>query len=62
MNLITGMAILLCKHQKPTRLLIDVKVTVKYPNQERAEKLMSYIDVQFSEEGNRSDISKNNYR
>jgi uncharacterized lipoprotein YehR (DUF1307 family) len=32
------------------QVIIDVKVTVKYPNRERAEKLMSYIDVQFSEE------------
>ena len=32
------------------QVTIDVKVTVKYPNKERAEKLMSYIDVQFSEE------------
>ncbi|MCU0472145.1 MAG: hypothetical protein MUC93_02100 [Bacteroidales bacterium] len=32
------------------QVVIDVKVTVKYPNRERAEKLMSYIDVQFTEE------------
>jgi hypothetical protein len=31
---------------------IDVKVTVDVPNRERAEKLLSYIDVQFSESGN----------
>lgn len=30
---------------------INVKVTVRYPNQEKAEKLLSYIDVQFSESG-----------
>lgn len=33
------------------RIIIDVKVTVEYPNREKAEKLLSYIDVQFSEEG-----------
>ncbi len=33
------------------KVIIHVKVTVKYPNQEKAEKLLSYIDVQFSEEG-----------
>jgi len=32
------------------QVVIDVKVTVKYPNRERAEKLMGYIDVQFLEE------------
>jgi hypothetical protein len=31
------------------QVVIDVKVTVKHPNQERAEKLLSYIDVKFSE-------------
>ena len=31
---------------------IDIKVTVRYPSRERAEKLLSYIDVQFSEDGN----------
>ncbi len=31
------------------QVVIDVKVTVKYPSRERAEKLLSYIDVQFSE-------------
>jgi hypothetical protein len=31
---------------------IDVKVTVDVPNRERAEKLLSYIDVQFSESDN----------
>ncbi len=34
------------------QVVIDVKVTVKYPNRERAEKLLNYIDVQFAEEGN----------
>ncbi len=33
------------------QVVIDVKVTVKYPNRERAEKLLSYIDVRFSQEG-----------
>jgi hypothetical protein len=32
---------------------IDVKVTVEMPNREKAEKLLSYIDVQFSEGENR---------
>ncbi len=30
-------------------VLIDVKVTVRYPSRERAERLLSYIDVQFTE-------------
>lgn len=34
------------------KVIIYVKVTVRYPNQERAERLLGYIDVQFSEEGN----------
>jgi hypothetical protein len=34
------------------RIVISVKATVKYPNQERAERFLSYINVQFSEEGN----------
>jgi len=34
------------------KVIINVKVTVRYPNQERAEKLLGYIDVQFSEEEN----------
>lgn len=34
------------------KVVIDVKVTLRYPNQERAEKLLSYIEVQFQEEGN----------
>ncbi|MDQ1297229.1 MAG: hypothetical protein QG611_1209, partial [Bacteroidota bacterium] len=32
------------------QVVIDVKVKVKYPNRERAEKLMNYIDVEFTEE------------
>jgi hypothetical protein len=31
------------------QVVIDVKVTVKYPNQERAEKLLGYITVEFNE-------------
>lgn len=31
------------------QVIIDVKVTVELPNREKAEKLISYIDVQFSE-------------
>ncbi len=31
------------------QVVIDVKVTVELPNKERAEKLLSYIDVRFSE-------------
>ena len=31
------------------QVVIDVKVTVRYPNKEKAEKLLSYIDVQFSD-------------
>jgi hypothetical protein len=34
------------------QIRIDVKVTVELPNHERAEKLLSYIDVQFSEGDN----------
>lgn len=33
------------------RITIDVKVTVELPSKERAERLLSYIDVKFSEEG-----------
>jgi hypothetical protein len=33
------------------QITIDVKVIVDLPNRERAEKLISYIDVQFSQEG-----------
>ncbi len=34
------------------QVVIDVKVTVEMPNKEKAEKLLSYIDVQFAENGN----------
>jgi hypothetical protein len=34
------------------QVVIDVKVTVKHPNRERAQKLLSYIDIQFAEGGN----------
>jgi hypothetical protein len=34
------------------QIQIDVKVTVDLPGRERAQKLISYIDVQFSESGN----------
>jgi hypothetical protein len=34
------------------QIVIDVKVTVELPNKEKAEKLISYIDVQFSESEN----------
>jgi hypothetical protein len=34
------------------QVVIDVKVTVRYPNQERAEKLLSYIEVEFGESEN----------
>jgi hypothetical protein len=34
------------------QVVIDVKVTLEFPNKERAEKLLSYIDVQFSEGDN----------
>lgn len=33
------------------QITIDVKVTVEYPNKERAQRLLDYIDVQFSEDG-----------
>jgi hypothetical protein len=33
------------------QITIDVKVTVELPSRDRAEKLLSYIDVQFSEDG-----------
>lgn len=33
------------------KVTIDVKVVVELPNKERAQKLISYIDVRFSEEG-----------
>ncbi|HPT21637.1 MAG TPA: hypothetical protein PLR88_06795, partial [Bacteroidales bacterium] len=35
------------------QVVIDVKVTVELPNREKAEKLLSYIDVQFAEGENR---------
>lgn len=31
------------------QVIIDVKVTVQLPNEEKAQKLLNYIDVQFSE-------------
>jgi hypothetical protein len=34
------------------QVVIDVKITVEYPNQEKAQKLLSYIDVNFDENGN----------
>ena len=34
------------------QIVIDVKITVELPNQEKAQKLISYIDVVFSESGN----------
>ena len=34
------------------QVVIDVKVTVEMPNREKAEKLLSYIDIQFSEGDN----------
>lgn len=34
------------------QVVIDVKITVELPNQEKAQKLISYIDVQFSESEN----------
>jgi hypothetical protein len=34
------------------QVVIDIKVTLRFPNQERSERLMSYIDVRFAEEGN----------
>jgi len=35
------------------QVIIDVKVTLKFPNRERAEKLLSYIEVEFTEEPDR---------
>jgi hypothetical protein len=35
------------------QVVIDVKVTVELPNKDRAEKLLSYIDVRFEEGENR---------
>ena len=34
------------------QVVIEVKVTVEMPNREKAEKLLSYIDIQFSEGDN----------
>ena len=34
------------------QIVIDVKVSVELPNREKAEKLLGYIDVQFTEDGN----------
>jgi hypothetical protein len=34
------------------KIKIDVIITVKHSNEERAEKLLSYLDVKFSESGN----------
>ena len=34
------------------QIIIDVKVTVEMPNKEKAQKLLDYIDVQFSEGSN----------
>ncbi len=34
------------------KIVIDVKIIVELPNKERAEKLLNYIDVQFSEAEN----------
>ena len=34
------------------QIVIDVKVTVELPNREKAEKLINYIDVQFSDNDN----------
>jgi hypothetical protein len=33
------------------QITVDVKVTIEYPDRTRAQRLMNYIDVQFSEEG-----------
>jgi len=35
------------------QVTIDVKVSVELPNRERAEKLLSYIDVKFAEDGDK---------
>jgi hypothetical protein len=37
------------------QIVIDVKITVELPDKARAEKLMEYINVQFTEEGNNID-------
>jgi len=33
------------------QVTVDVKVTVEYPNRDRAQRLLDYIDVQFSQDG-----------
>jgi hypothetical protein len=33
------------------RITVDVKVTVEFPNRERAQRYLDYINVEFSEEG-----------
>ena len=38
------------------QVVIDVKVTLKYPNRERAEKLLSYIDVEFTDDPERISV------
>lgn len=38
------------------RVVIDVKVTLKYPNREKAERLLSYIEVRFKEEPDRISV------
>jgi hypothetical protein len=35
------------------KVVIDVKITMQYPNREKAEKLMSYISVVIGKSGNR---------
>ena len=35
------------------RVIIDVRVTLRYPNREKAERLLSYIEVEFSEDPDR---------
>ena len=49
---------LIIKSWDKDQVVIDVKVTVEMPNREKAEKLIDYIDVQFSESGN-ADFCKN---
>lgn len=34
------------------KITIDVKVTVEFPNRERAQRFLDYINVEFSEDGN----------
>lgn len=38
------------------QVVIDVKVTLKYPNRDRAERLLSYIDVEFGDEPERISV------